>query len=168
MNLYIVRHGIAMDREDWLSKDDSLRPLTDRGRERMTRIARGLAGLGVELDLVLSSPFVRARQTAEILIEGLEVSRSRLNFSEALVPTAHPSALLQEISEKYQVPNLALVGHEPHLSGLISFLLTGREDIVSIDFRKGGVCLLALQLAPSGWQAALEWLLRPRILTASG
>jgi phosphohistidine phosphatase len=105
-----------MNREDWLNKDDSQRPLTDRGRDRMRGISRGLARLDVMPDIVLSSPYTRARETAEILAAELDIKSSLIKFSDDLVPMAQPSSLLKEIAERFLVDNLAVVGHEPHLS----------------------------------------------------
>lgn len=167
MNLYIVRHAIAADREVWEGKDDSQRPLTDRGRDRMHGVVRGLAELGVELDLILSSPYVRARDTAAILAEELGLKHSTIKFTEALVPAAEPSLLLEEIAARYAVDNLAVVGHEPHLSSLISYLLTGSADVTT-DLKKGGVCLLDLEIESPSRRATLQWLLTPKAMIAIG
>lgn len=156
-----------MNREDWLNKDDSQRPLTDRGRDRMRGISRGLARLDVMPDIVLSSPYTRARETAEILAAELDIKSSLIKFSDDLVPMAQPSSLLKEIAERFLVDNLAVVGHEPHLSSLISYLLTGKTEM-STDLKKGGVCLISLLIETQSWQASLEWLMTPRQLLAIG
>jgi phosphohistidine phosphatase len=167
MKLYVVRHAIAADRQDWEGQDDSQRPLTDRGREKMGQIVRGLGKLGVELDLIVTSPYVRARDTAAILADGLGLKASIIKFSDALVPTVEPSELLKEIAENLNVASLAVVGHEPHLSGFISYLLTGGTEM-STDLKKGGVCLLDRASHAQGWLATLEWLLTPKAMIAIG
>jgi phosphohistidine phosphatase len=163
MNLYVVRHAIAVERGTPGFEDDSQRPLTDQGRQKMIGIARGLKQLKTELQAIVSSPYVRARETAEVLAEGLEFKVGAIEFSDALLPMADPAELLKEIRSKHQVANLAVVGHEPHLSSLISFLLMKNMDM-SINFKKGGVCLVSLELSPRGGEATLEWLMTPRQL----
>jgi phosphohistidine phosphatase len=118
-------------------------------------------------DIVLSSPYTRARETAEILAVELDIKSSLIKFSDDLVPMAQPSSLLKEIAERFLVDNLAVVGHEPHLSSLISYLLTGKTEM-STDLKKGGVCLISLLIETQSWQASLEWLMTPRQLLAIG
>jgi phosphohistidine phosphatase len=164
MNLYIVRHAIAVERGTPGLEDDSERPLTDDGRRRFAKCGRGLKLLGVKLDLILSSPYVRARQTAETLAMELGMPTARIGFSDALLPMSKPEELLMEINQKHQVDNLAVVGHEPHLSSLMSYLLTGGTEMPT-TLKKGGVCLLQIdpmQVAPC---ATLEWLLTPKQLS---
>jgi phosphohistidine phosphatase len=133
----------------------------------MRGISRGLARLDVMPDIVLSSPYTRARETAEILAAELDIKSSLIKFSDDLVPMAQPSSLLKEIAERFLVDNLAVVGHEPHLSSLISYLLTGKTEM-STDLKKGGVCLISLLIETQSWQASLEWLMTPRQLLAIG
>ena len=84
----------------------------------MRQIAKGLRNLGVEFDLILSSPYVRARETAEIVADVFKMKK-KIAFSESLIPMADPELLIPEVNEKYSVDSIALVGHEPHLSTLI-------------------------------------------------
>jgi phosphohistidine phosphatase len=163
MNLYVVRHAIAVDRGTPGFEDDSQRPVTDQGRKKMIGITRGLKQLETELQAIVSSPYVRARETAEILAEGLDFKVGAIEFSEALLPMADPAELLKEINTKHRVDNLAVVGHEPHLSSFVSFLLMGNTDM-SVNLKKGGVCLVALEPSPRGSEATLEWLMTPRQL----
>jgi len=165
MNLYVVRHAIAAERGTPGYEDDSRRPLTSRGREKMVGIARGLGLLDANVDVILSSPYVRARETAEILAEGLGFRVDSIAFSEALLPMADPAELLATIGGEHHVNSLAVVGHEPHLSGLISYLLTG-DTKISVNIKKGGICLMTLGISPRGSSATLEWLLTPRELIA--
>jgi phosphohistidine phosphatase len=90
MNLYVVRHAIAIQRGTPGFEDDSQRSVTDQGRQKMIGITRGLKQLGTELQAVVSSPYVRARETAEILAEGLDFKVGVIEFSDALLPMAVP------------------------------------------------------------------------------
>jgi phosphohistidine phosphatase len=162
MNLYIIRHAIAVDEGTPEYEQDSDRPLTDKGRKKMRQIAKGLRTLGVEFDLILSSPYVRARETAEILGDVFKMKK-KVAFSENLTPMAEPDLLIAEINENYSVDSLALVGHEPHLSSLVG-LLTSENAKIDITIKKGGVIRLSADDLHHERRAALEWLLTPGIL----
>jgi phosphohistidine phosphatase len=167
MNLYIVRHAIAVDPATSDYESDSERPLTDKGRKKMRQIAKGLRNLGVEFDLILSSPYVRACETAEILADVFKMKK-KLVFSDNLIPLGNPELLIGEINEKYTVDSLALVGHEPHLSTLIGMLVTENAKL-DITLKKGGVgYLTADDLHHQEHRATLEWLLTPGILMEIG
>ena len=161
MKLFLVRHAIAEDLSD--QDDDSLRPLTDKGREKMRRIAQALEELGVMPDLIVSSPYVRASQTASILAKELKY-KEELAYSDFLVPMGEPNDMIGEINEKFSVDELMLVGHEPNLSSLASILLTGDSDL-SINFKKGGVCCLSVDDLQYSRKVTLEWLVTPKIST---
>jgi phosphohistidine phosphatase len=163
MNLYILRHAIAVDEATSDYESDSERPLTDKGRKKMRQIAKALRNLGVEFDLILSSPYVRACETAEILADVFKM-KDKVVFSDNLIPLGNPQLLIGEINEKHSVDSLAIVGHEPHLSTLIG-LLTAEGSKLEITLKKGGVChLSADDLHHQDHRATLEWLLTPGIL----
>jgi phosphohistidine phosphatase len=162
MNLYIVRHAIAVQRGTPGYEDDSQRPLTDDGRKKMKKIVRGLSSLKLELDTILSSPYVRARDTAKILAKEL-TGMDKIAFSDNLIPPGNFEKLVQEIHDKYDVNSLALVGHEPMLSGLISWLTTGNTDM-RLTLKKGGVAYLATDNLYQDGRATLEWLLTPALM----
>jgi phosphohistidine phosphatase len=162
MKLYLMRHGIAHDSADSGVEVDSQRPLTAEGREKITRIAQALANLGLKPDLILSSPYVRAEQTATILAK--EFGRKKnLRFSDLLIPTGKADAILSEIVKSYLVNELFIVGHEPCLSLLISALATVNADL-AIQMKKGGVCCLSVHDLRLEQRAAIEWLVTPKIL----
>lgn len=161
MNLYIVRHAIAVQRGTPGYEDDSQRPLTDAGRKKMRKIAKGLAQLGVELDVILSSPYVRARDTALILAKRFEM-KDKVAFSDNLIPPGNSENLIREVHEKYDVGNLALVGHEPMLSSLVSWLATGNTDM-KVALKKGGVAFLTSDNLYQDGRATLQWLLTPAL-----
>jgi phosphohistidine phosphatase len=149
MNLYIIRHGIATDLGTTGSYDDSQRVLTEAGRKKMLSIAMGLYNFEVKLDLILSSPYLRARETAEVLADMFKM-RDRLVFSENLIPPGYIAQLIDEINEKYLVDSLAIVGH------------------LNITMKKGGVCHLSTDKLHLEGGATLEWLLTPAQLVRLG
>jgi phosphohistidine phosphatase len=167
MNLYIVRHAIAVDEATSDYESDSERTLTDKGRRKMRQIAKALRSLGVEFDLILSSPYVRACETAEILADVFKMKK-KVVLSDNLIPLVDPELLIGEINEKYSVNSMAVVGHEPYLSTLIG-LLVAENAKIDITLKKGGVCYLtADDLHHLDHRAALEWLLNPGILMEIG
>jgi len=161
MKLYLVRHAIAENAGTAAYEDDSLRPLTDKGREKMKKIAGALKGIGISPDLLVSSPYVRASQTASILAKVLKY-KEEIAYSNSLMPMGEADDMIGEINEKYSVDELMLVGHEPNLSMLMSVLLAGNPDI-SINFKKGGVCCLSVDNLRYDRKAVLEWLITPKI-----
>jgi phosphohistidine phosphatase len=167
MNLYIVRHAVAVDEETAGYESDSERPLTDKGRKKMRQVAKGLRSLGVDFDLILSSPYVRARETAEILVDVFKMKK-KITFTENLIPMANPELFIEEINQTYSVDSIAVVGHEPHLSTLIGILIAENAKI-DVTLKKGGVCYItADDLHHNDHRATLEWLLTPGILTDIG
>jgi len=166
MNLYVIRHAIAVDEGTSEYESDSERPLTDKGRKKMRQIAKALRNLGVEFDLILSSPYVRARETAEILADVFKMKK-KLDFSDNLIPMGNPELLITEVNEKYSVNSLAVVGHEPHLSTLVG-LLVAENAKIDVTLKKGGVCYLSADDLHQEHRATLEWLLTPGILMEIG
>lgn len=162
MNLYIVRHAIAEQRQDNTSEEeDSQRTLTDQGRKKFRKIARGLGDLGVQLDMILTSPYVRAVDTAKILRKKLDLGKDQLVVMQDIAPGGDAARLIGEIAQKYgNLEGVAVVGHEPGLSRLISTLLSG-DPTLPIMLKKGGVCCLAVDKLEYGRCATLEWLLAP-------
>ncbi len=162
MNIYIVRHAIAVERGTDGYEDDSQRPLTDTGRKKMKKIAKGLHRLGIELDVILTSPYVRARDTAKILADRFD-RLDKIYFTDHLIPPGNFESLIFEIHEKYDVGNLALVGHEPMLSSLVSWLTTGGTE-ARVTMKKGGVAYLTSDTLYDDGRATLEWLLTPSLM----
>lgn len=166
MNLYIIRHAIAVEEGTPGYEEDSQRPLTDKGKKKMRQIAKGLRALGVRFDMVLSSPYIRAKETAEILADVFKMKKS-LELSENLIPMSDPDLLIAELNEKYSVDSIALVGHEPALSHLIGFLVSERGGL-DITLKKGGVCSLSIDDLHHARKATMEWLLTPGMLVELG
>lgn len=167
MDVLVVRHGVAQDRVEAESQGvtDAERPLTADGQRRMKGVARGLSKRVPEVDILISSPLLRARQTAELLREryrGLGCIES-----EALLPEAEPEALGQVLSGHASQRVVAVVGHEPHLSGWVGWSLAG-EPCSLVELRKGGACLLRFEGAVSAGGARLHWLLTPALARRLG
>src|SRR5207249_7694648 len=133
--LYLVRHGVAEQRgEAW--PDDSKRPLTEQGISRLRKSARGLARIGVGFDVILTSPLVRARQTAEVVAGALD-ARPPIVIAESLVPGGQYQAVLADLEKQTRRPRIALVGHEPGIGELTARLAGSRHPI---EVKKGAVC----------------------------
>lgn len=161
MEIYLLRHGIAEDASQTGRDED--RALTAEGAERMRRSVAAMKALNVQPSHILSSPYLRAEQTARIAAEGLEVTR--LDTSEFLVPHAPVEHILSELPA-VGAGSIMLVGHEPHLGRLISLWISGSPDLL-ITMKKGGLCKLLCGGRAHPGSAALEWLLSPRHLLKS-
>src|SRR5476651_2142569 len=163
MNLYLLRHGIAVDPSAPDFAKDAERPLTPKGKRRLLQIARAMGVLKIAPDVILSSPYVRAKQTAEIVAKSLK-RRKQLKFSDELTPGGNPKSLIQQLNDLRPRPkNILLVGHEPYLSKLLA-LLTAGNTTMEIDFKKGGLARLESIELSYGRCATLAWLLAPRHL----
>ena len=157
--LFLVRHAIAEERgPSW--PDDSKRPLTRKGMDRMREVAQGLAAAGVEFDEILTSPFTRAQQTAEVLAEAYG-RPPRITRFDALAAGGPPAAVINELGRFAKRGSLALVGHEPSLGELVAALVGASQ---AIPFKKGGVCCVVVDDLPPTEPAALEWFMPPRLL----
>lgn len=161
MNLFILRHGIAVDHGAAGYEKDSERPLTKQGIEELEEIAKAMKKLKIEFDLILSSPYVRARQTAEIIAEKLGLEKN-LKFKDSLRVESDPEELIQEIKQMKDKPvSLLLVGHEPYLSSVIAILTAGNAN-ACITLKKGGFCKMEVSEIRYGRCASLEWLMTPK------
>lgn len=162
MKLTFLRHGIAVARGAPAIPDDQ-RPLTNEGCEKTRRVAAALGRLGLSFDLILSSPFTRARQTAEIVAAVLKAKKA-LKFSDHLVHGGSLRGLVDELNGPYaRYQDVLLVGHEPDFSEQIAVLTTGRPGL-QIDVKKAGLCRLEVSRLRAGRCATLEWLLPPKLL----
>jgi phosphohistidine phosphatase len=166
MLVYIVRHAIAVPREDHIGLDDASRALTDRGIDRMRRIVRGLDALGVEISEIWTSSLVRARQTAEILAESRRF-QGTVRTVPALAPGGDPTQLLRELQQASARASIALVGHEPDLGEFASLLLTGKTASF-IPFKKGGVACIEIEKPTPPIHGELHWLMTPKQMRSIG
>ncbi|MBF0571221.1 MAG: phosphohistidine phosphatase SixA [Candidatus Omnitrophica bacterium] len=161
MELYFLRHAIAEERGDPRYKDDGLRPLTAQGKRKMHRAALGIQALGLTFDAVISSPYLRAKQTAEIVAKVYKLKNKSIHLTNNLLPPASIEELLSEVSIHFpKSQKILLVGHEPQLSEMVSRLLKSGRPL-DIDFKKGGLCCLSVPDFPDHSNAILHWLLTP-------
>ena len=163
MDVVIVRHAIAFDRDQAHWPDDRQRPLTPKGRKAFRRAARGLAALAPAVDTLLSSSYVRAWETALALTAAGWPLPVR---SMALEATGSPALVLDALRAHTEAPCIALVGHEPYLGELLAYLLTGDAQGMRLQLRKGSAALLQLDDDLQPGHAQLRWLLQPKALRA--
>jgi phosphohistidine phosphatase len=160
MKLYLVRHATAED--GTAASEDKDRGLTEDGKTRMMRAVRGLQKLKINPVLILTSPLKRARETAEILAHGL--AGVRVEVMPELAPGVDSPTLVGALRSHAGHKSLALVGHQPGLGRLASFLLTGSERRCDFDFKKGGVACLEADFSDHTAHCALQWFTAPKLL----
>lgn len=162
MQVYLLRHGIAEDNA--ASGKDADRGLTDEGRRKLHEVLKVLANAGLRVDSMVSSPYLRARQTAEIAKEVLGY-KDELRFSPALVPEGDPQDIWQEIRTVHKgAEAILLASHQPFVGRCTGYLLGAPE--LMIDFKKGGIVRIdfeQLSLRPRGM---LRWMLVPKLAGA--
>jgi len=164
MELYIVRHALAEPLGKGNEFSDEKRALTDDGRKRMREVVKGLKKLGVELDLILTSPLTRAIETAEILAGSKGINRNEIKQTLSLAPGAPSEQLCAEIKSQGPAESIAIVGHQPDLGNLISRLVQNAEGVVSVELKKGSICCINLTETIPSLRGDLMWLLTPRQL----
>lgn len=164
MNLFLLRHGVAVERDPKTFPDDSLRPLTLKGEDRVRLVCEAMQALELSFDAILSSPYLRARQTTEIVATALGLRRV-MEFRAELAPAGDAQALIRWVNRRRPAPeNLLLVGHEPYLSELLSVLISGQPG-AAIELKKNGLAKIEVaQRLKFGRCATLNWLLTPRQL----
>ena len=162
MQLLIVRHADAGDRDEFArtGKPDSERPLSAKGKSQMESVAPALVRLVPEAGTIVTSPYTRARQTAEILRKAWNAAP--LHETDTLQPEMRPSAFGKYLAERDE-DVVVCVGHEPHLSALAAWLTTGSPNSY-MDFRKAGACLIEFDDAPAKGTGSLRWLFGPKEL----
>lgn len=165
MEIYVVRHGIAIDREDPKCPPDPERYLTEEGIEKTKRVAAGVEALGASPDLLLSSPYVRAIETAEIFAAALDYPKQKIRRTDLLLPGAEPTLFFRELVKDKQTSTIFIFGHAPQLDDLIATALGLKHHLTSL--KKAGVALLELKRVspPSG---QLIWLAPPKLLRRAG
>ena len=161
MKVFLVRHAIAHQRNRVRWPNDALRPLTSAGIQRFRRAAGGLAKWMPRSARLLTSPFVRARETAKLLAEA-RGSKKPLECAELAAdrPISQAFELLRAHKEKAVI----LVGHEPYLSGFLAIALAGQGARAGIDFKKGGAACIEFTARIEPGRACLHWFMPPRVL----
>lgn len=166
MKLVIFRHGLAMDREEAFQKkiEDGKRPLVEKGKEKTKKVARFLKAQEEDFEVLLYSPLLRARETAQILQEILGIKKS-IEVME-LVPDAPPEAFAKWLQSSIpQVTKVIVVGHEPQLSSFATWCLSGARETF-FDLKKSGAIGLEIESFSeiSSGTAELKWLLHPKMV----
>lgn len=158
IELYLIRHGLAAERsKEW--PDDAKRPLTPAGISKLRKEAHALESIEVAFDQILSSPLVRARQTADVFAD--MKNKPPVATADALSPAGSPQAVTQELSKHLRKGRIALVGHEPSLGELAAYLIGAHAPL---EFKKGGVCRIDFDVPPAKAEGMLRWFVTPRIL----
>jgi phosphohistidine phosphatase len=165
MRLYLVRHAIAVEQDLRQWPDDRQRPLTAAGRRRFKRSAKSLVALmqsGGTVQRLLTSPLLRARETAAILHRaGLPQA-----VEESVLAPGRTATRVLAVLRAHDAQAIAVVGHEPDLGRLLAVCIAGPDAKLSLRFRKGGAACLSFAGAPRVGEATLEWLLPPKALRA--
>jgi phosphohistidine phosphatase len=161
MDVYLVRHAIAEVRDTARWPDDSDRPLSPDGERSFRSAARGLRRLVPRVGVVLSSPYVRAWGTAEILREEAGWPAPERCDELAAFP---PDSVVEVLRKHADERSVALIGHEPHLSSLASLLVAGNDRALRLELKKGAAMRLALDAEPPPGAALLCWCVSPKIL----
>jgi len=162
MEVYILRHGMAQERDAKKYPDDRLRPLTIEELERMREIVRGLLKIGAEFDAIYDSGYTRARQTAEVVTDAYRIDNRDIQTSSALEPDHDPAEVLELLTANRSNKRILLVGHEPHLSKTVAFFI-GLRSGGAIDFKKGALCRIDFDDIKKG-AGTLVWFLPPKVL----
>lgn len=162
MLLYLIRHAIAVNRNDPGVLTDEARELTPQGIKKMRTHAVALAKMEVNLKEIWTSPLIRARQTADILAEELSTT-PRVRIVKDLSPGGDHSKLIDMIGRNLGLEEVALVGHEPDMGILATRLIVG-TNVGTIRFKKGGAACIELEEVKPPARGDLLWLLTPKQL----
>lgn len=157
--LYLIRHGVAEERgEAW--PDDAKRPLSQDGMSKLRKSARGLVSLGVSFNVIVTSPLVRTRQTAEI-IAGILDPHPHVTTLDSLAPDSRIADVLADLEKYAKRERVGIVGHEPGVGELAARLIGTRH---AIPFKKGAICRIDVETLPLGGPGDLRWFLTPKML----
>lgn len=168
IEIYILRHGIAAELGEGGILKDADRPLTLEGRAKLKQAALGMKAAGLKFNVIFASPLLRARQTAEVVADALDLQH-RVKILDALAPGAqfaqgeggHAEIFLE--LGAYQFDRALLVGHMPDLSELASYLMAGNRNL-NIEFKKGTLCCVEVSSLPPRGPGLLRWMLTPKQL----
>ncbi len=158
MQIYLLRHGIAEDTSS--TGRDADRRLTPEGKKKLAAVLKSAAAAGVKPSLILTSPLVRAKQTAELAAKALGCKEEIL-ITSTLEPGGDPEQVWAEIRLHRDAPQVLLAGHEPLFSRLGAFLLNA--PALEIDFKKGALLRVDCESLGPRPRGVLKWLLAPRL-----
>jgi phosphohistidine phosphatase len=158
MEIYILRHGVA--EEPQAGQPDSERALTSDGRKKLRNVLRAAASAGVAPSLILTSPYKRALQTAQLAAEILDY-KGDLVRTDALEPGSSPKTVWDQIRVHKDEPRILLAGHEPLFSRLTAYLL-GAPNL-QVDFKKGALACIELERFGAEPHGVLRWMLTSKL-----
>ena len=161
--LYLIRHGVAAERGENYP-DDTKRPLTSEGAHKLRKEAKALVALDITFDVILTSPLVRTRQTAELVAAAFR-NPPPIVAMASLAPGAAQGSIIEELSKQHRRHRIALVGHEPGIGELAGRLIGSRRPL---DFKKGAICRIDVAALPPAGPGLLRWFLTPRIMRKIG
>jgi phosphohistidine phosphatase len=160
MLLYIVRHAFAGQHGDPRYPDDSLRPLTDKGRKRFSRLVKKLAKRDLAPTVIATSPFLRCRQTAQVMLDRLHGDAKLMELSE-LAPGSELAALVAWTNDQ-QAARIAWVGHAPDVDRLTAGLIGSAA--VNLSLPKGAIAAIEFPVKMTAGEGELRWLVTPKVL----
>jgi phosphohistidine phosphatase len=158
MFLYVLRHGIAEDAKP--GEPDANRALTSEGRKKLSAVLDRAKKAEVSPSVILTSPYLRAKQTARMAAQAFAREDSVVETS-ALVPSGSPELVWDELSEYRSEEQLMVVGHEPLLGELASYLLDAPS--LRIDMRKAALVAISLEKMRGGPRGVLQWMITPKL-----
>jgi len=161
MQLFLVRHGIAIDREDPKCPAEAERYLTEEGIKKTRDVARGVAAISKKPDLLLTSHYVRSVQTAELFATALKYPKQKIRITNLLLPGSDVAALFRELARDKNAESIFCFGHAPHLDEVIAAVLGSKHDATSLR-KAGAACLELRRVAPPS--GTLVWLATPKLL----
>ena len=164
MRVYLLRHAIAAERGSAAYVDDD-RPLTEEGKDKMSKAAKGLASIVDDIDVILTSPLIRAHDTARIAARAMR-AESKVQICKELSSGSSVKHLMTYLSKFRGLTSIMLVGHQPDL-GFIASMLLGSDSSV-IEFKKGSACCIEISTLPPRSKGTLIWHLQPKHLRALG
>ncbi len=161
LKIYLVRHAIAEPLATGKYKTDAERPLTEAGFAQAQMVANALKAVGARLKLVISSPYLRAEQTAKVFADNFNCE---LIKSAKLSPGVAVKSFIESLEAYQSKDELMLVGHEPDMGELVS-VLVGGSPVFRMPFRKSAVCLVNCEEVPPALSGNLEWILTPDLIS---
>jgi phosphohistidine phosphatase len=159
MEIYILRHGNAAEANGGMRDAD--RPLTPEGASKLQPVMRRARAMGVEPPVILTSPYRRAKETAQVAVEALRGSPSLVE-TRALTPDSAPEAVWEEVRLHKKDPQIMIVGHEPLLSAVYAFLLGSGS--LQVDVKKGSLGRVDVDRFTGQPRGVLRWLIYPKLV----
>jgi len=159
MDVYLIRHAEAVALGEQGIAEDADRPLTEKGEKQARDVAKGLQAKGIRIDTLLTSPLVRAKQTAEILVKNWDGKAPEIVFCDELIPDVRPKKLAKRLRQ-IAAERVGLIGHNPQLRYFGSWLIGSKR--AQLNLTKAGVAYIQVEDLPARGMGTLEWLVPPK------